>query len=570
MKLSKYCPLILILLIGIVVGCSRERVIDEVFRWPTSGVPEADSLILEMERRNIAIDTPVKGYRDLEIRMCSLAQKYPNNKLVQSRTRFIQYILMDKTIVSDDSLHNFIAIEKTNLDSAVHTFDWHKWIAFEIEVESDMMKKYQKINDNILYFKKNGVLCEEARARVRLGNFMKDYSDSVQARAQYQQALEIFKKLGQLKNVFACQLNLANTVSRTESDSINLYLITDTNARKVGDLQIQVMQNYFINTGKAEYLDSALQITDNKAYFYDNEYIEEVPILLALKGSYYDQSKKEPLLAIEYIQRGFDSIKSESYPARYLQSMYQFLGAAYGNAGHHDTAAFYFYQSIACRDSLNKRLQQTRVSGLDTKNRIELAEQNIRQQRDFWIWGLIGVVILLILCALIIVINHKRRQAVREYQQILVEQKLQKSMQSVQIQTMVIDENEKFIDELSNQINALRRNGEIDMASAGVLTRIMKLHKNDREAHKELLKTRQDLDNDFMNKLKEDYPGLTEGQLKLASLIAIGTESPQICRILGIQLSSLHKSRYRLRTRLGLKNDESLEEFLRKRNKATV
>ncbi|MBD5358150.1 MAG: hypothetical protein HDR88_14345 [Bacteroides sp.] len=558
------------MLIALVMGCSHEKLIDEVFRWPSSGVPEADSLILEMERRTIAIDTPVKGYRDLEIRLCSLAEKYPNNNLLQSRASYIQLYTKSKREYSNDSLLKLIASVKSKLDSSRHTFDWHMWTSLEIDNERDMIKKYIKSTDNILYFEKVRSFYELGRSHVQLGNIMKDYSELEQAKAHYLKAEEIYKNLGYRRNIFICQLNLAPTLSIEDRDRVFLNLINDTSARKLGQLQIWVMQNYALSTGKIEYIDSALQIAANPSYFSETKYIEEVPFLFALKGNYYDQYLGKHLEGKELILQGLDSTNRKEYPFRYLHMMYKMLGATYGNMEYPDSAAFYFYQSLQFRDSLDKELQQAQVLNLDVKNRIELVKQSMQQQRDLWIWGLTSTIVFIILALIILLINHKRRQAVKEFKQLQTQEKLQKSVQSVKIQTMVIEENEKLIDKISEQINELRKNGEIDITSAGALTRIMKLHKTDSEAHKGLLEIQKELSNDFIDKLREDYPSLSEGQLKLASLIAIGVESPQICRMLGIQLSSLHKSRYRLRTRLGLNNDDSLEEFLRSRNKSAI
>lgn len=571
MRLSKYFALILILLTGLVTGCRHEKPIDEVFRWPPSGVAEADSLILEFERRSLEIDTPVRGYRDLEIRMCSLAAEHPENKLIQSRLHFIQYTLFkNKAKISNDSLHKLIAIERVKLDSNKHNYDWHKWTAFEIEYEPDMIKRYVKTTDNIIFFHNIGAIYESGRAHVQIGNIMKDYYDTTQANRHYKIAEDFFSSLGQKKNVFICKLNQATMSPIHARDSIYLYLMNDTISQKLGQLQILLMQNYFLDTGEVKYLDSALKIAATSSYFYEDKYIEEIPFLIALKGNYYDQIKLKPAVGKQYLIQALDSIKINDYPTRYLHMMYRMLGAAYANAGQHDSATFFLHQSILWGDSLEKELNKSQFFGLDAKNRIELAEQNFRQQRNLWIWGLTSAILIAILGIVIIIINHKRQQAIKEYKQLQVQEKLQKNLQAVKIQTMVIEENEKLIDEILGQINELRKNGEIDLTSAGALTRIMKLYKTDSEAHKGLLEVQKELSNDFIDKLREDYPSLSEGQLKLASLIAIGVESPQICRMLGIQLSSLHKSRYRLRTRLGLNNDDSLEEFLRSRNKSAL
>lgn len=67
----------------------------------------------------------------------------------------------------------------------------------------------------------------------------------------------------------------------------------------------------------------------------------------------------------------------------------------------------------------------------------------------------------------------------------------------------------------------------------------------------------------FMRRLKADFPMLTESQLKHAAFITMGMTSKQIAAALNIEYESVKKSRTRLRQRMGLSVDESLEDRLR-------
>ncbi|MBD0401305.1 two-component regulator propeller domain-containing protein [Flammeovirga sp. EKP202] len=66
----------------------------------------------------------------------------------------------------------------------------------------------------------------------------------------------------------------------------------------------------------------------------------------------------------------------------------------------------------------------------------------------------------------------------------------------------------------------------------------------------------------FAQKLKEKHPDLTEGNLRLCNLIKLNMSSKDIAAILGISLNSVKVARKRLRKRLELNIDDSLEEYL--------
>ncbi len=66
---------------------------------------------------------------------------------------------------------------------------------------------------------------------------------------------------------------------------------------------------------------------------------------------------------------------------------------------------------------------------------------------------------------------------------------------------------------------------------------------------------------DFFKKLQADFDGLTITDLRLAALIKLNLSIKETASVLGIAPGSVKTSRYRLRTKLGLKHDESLLDF---------
>lgn len=66
----------------------------------------------------------------------------------------------------------------------------------------------------------------------------------------------------------------------------------------------------------------------------------------------------------------------------------------------------------------------------------------------------------------------------------------------------------------------------------------------------------------FILNLIEHYPKLTGSELRLLVLIKIGFDTNEMANVLGITSSSIYKNRYRLRKKLGLKEEEDLEDFI--------
>jgi DNA-binding NarL/FixJ family response regulator len=68
---------------------------------------------------------------------------------------------------------------------------------------------------------------------------------------------------------------------------------------------------------------------------------------------------------------------------------------------------------------------------------------------------------------------------------------------------------------------------------------------------------------DFSNRIAQRFPNLTLQDRRLMVLLRIGFSSKEISPILNISVKSVEISRYRLRKKLNLSQDENLTEFIK-------
>ncbi len=66
----------------------------------------------------------------------------------------------------------------------------------------------------------------------------------------------------------------------------------------------------------------------------------------------------------------------------------------------------------------------------------------------------------------------------------------------------------------------------------------------------------------FLRKLKQRFPELTPGDLRLAAYLKMNLSSKEIAPLLGISLRGVENKRYRLRHKMNLASDENLVEYL--------
>jgi hypothetical protein len=70
------------------------------------------------------------------------------------------------------------------------------------------------------------------------------------------------------------------------------------------------------------------------------------------------------------------------------------------------------------------------------------------------------------------------------------------------------------------------------------------------------------LSDSFYKVLHSKYPNLSKTEIRLCSLIRLKIESHAIANLQNITLSSLNTSRYRLRKKLNLTEEDNLDEFI--------
>ncbi|NIJ45878.1 tetratricopeptide (TPR) repeat protein/DNA-binding CsgD family transcriptional regulator [Wenyingzhuangia heitensis] len=70
------------------------------------------------------------------------------------------------------------------------------------------------------------------------------------------------------------------------------------------------------------------------------------------------------------------------------------------------------------------------------------------------------------------------------------------------------------------------------------------------------------INQNFYKKLREQFPNLSQTDLKICALIKLNFTSKEMSSLLGISVESVHTSRYRLRKKLNLEKEQSLSDFI--------
>ncbi|MBK8554320.1 MAG: hypothetical protein IPL65_00460 [Lewinellaceae bacterium] len=67
---------------------------------------------------------------------------------------------------------------------------------------------------------------------------------------------------------------------------------------------------------------------------------------------------------------------------------------------------------------------------------------------------------------------------------------------------------------------------------------------------------------DFVHELQQRYPGISTNDVRLSCFIRMGFSNPEIASILNVTINGVEQSKYRLKKKMGLDKDASLNEFI--------
>lgn len=230
-----------------------------------------------------------------------------------------------------------------------------------------------------------------------------------------------------------------------------------------------------------------------------------------------------------------------------------------------DSAAILYSQYIALNDSADL------VSKHETLTRMKEIADLAEAEKTAVISSYRRIVAAIIAIAIILSVglyirNYRRRQMLfieqaraRELQSQLELEKSRKHLDSL---TLVMEERENTLASIESEIRTLRDSGKLSPADVAAVNSIIRSHDHDR-IDWDLFMSRYEANNShFITRLREQYPRLSDSQVRLAMLIRMGLSSKQISRLLQVRPMTVNQNRWHLRSAMGLGKDESIEQTL--------
>ena len=138
-----------------------------------------------------------------------------------------------------------------------------------------------------------------------------------------------------------------------------------------------------------------------------------------------------------------------------------------------------------------------------------------------------------------------------------LEDNIEQKNKELAISTMAMIKKNQFMNALLNDLQPAAANPSVSR----VLRTIQRSLKSD-DDWEFFQQAFDNADKDFLKRLKDMYPSLTNHDLKLCAYLRLNLSSKEIAPLLNISVKSVDIKRYRLRKKMALQHDQNLTEYI--------
>ncbi|MEM1320316.1 MAG: tetratricopeptide repeat protein [Bacteroidota bacterium] len=399
-------------------------------------------------------------------------------------------------------------------------------------------------------------------------------------------AKNIYEKLGDTASLGGIYNDLGSNYFRSENyDSAQYYYqqgfkIAETldQSYEQAILKLNIAATYIKKeeyTPARQYIEALLQSPNP----------EQFPILytsalIHMGHTYYEEKDFEP--ALHYLQRGIASAEEHKYYNQ-LSNGYEFLKDLYKDKGEYAKALELADQQLAIKDTINKHHNIEQLA--QTKSAYELSEKqkeivflekqtNMQKQisRAILLGGVMLTFFLLLLFNLSTLRSRLQKRKLESMQakselekqeKLRLEEQLAHKERELASQTVFIIQKNKLLNQLKEQIKNLHAiTNENASQNLKDISRTINQNMNFDDDWQRFKLHFDEVHPHFFAKLQEQFPHLNNNERRFCAYIRMGLATKEIAQLQGINASSVQKSRYRIKKKMGLEKNLKLVDFI--------
>lgn len=377
-------------------------------------------------------------------------------------------------------------------------------------------------------------------------------------------ASEIYENLGLVPYILRIKANIALT-HLWEKDSIAAYGILK-----------ELLENPELKKDKSFY---------SKVVF-DLGLVKKSPEYMAIAAEKAKDHDKVLEMICRWYEGQFYKLNGNHYRA---DSIYKSLLPVVNNCSH-ELKSYIFYDNakrlekegkkdsallmigkfLAEEDTLKFVARRDEMIRIDTANRLreyeERASRDRREERLKWLAAVLAILVFGLTGYILLSGRLRKERISKRKVETELDNKtslLESEQRALMSQGLAMTEKDNVLQSVSDHVSRLEKEGTLSHGEARKLDADIRLHLNGRQEWDDFKELFSKVHPAFADEIAKRYPKITEGDVRLAVYIKAGLSTKQIARMLMVQPSSVKMNRHRLRERMGLASDKSLEDALR-------
>lgn len=402
-----------------------------------------------------------------------------------------------------------------------------------------------------------------------------------EALKNYKHALKIANEIGDKGQVATADIDLGRICYKQSNDTGAIkFLLASLKIMEEGHV-LWSMEDIHYNLGLV-YLDMGnYSLAQNYA---DSSLMEcqimgsqpvMVKIYIELGSIYEKQGKLQD--ALDVLTKGLSLAKKIGAKVD-IRDAYSHLADVSAEMKNY-SAAYEFYKDYTINlDSINSNESAKKIAVLEINYAFQKKQDSVRVEQEkndiinrdesnlksIITDSAVVISVLTILMAFLLInrqqLKHKKDKIIFEKDKKQMESELTnaKIMLDEYIQTMA--EKNKLLEEFKTDMEGLKSLYDKErIAKLEYLNKANILTDEDWNKFKQLF---EQVHKDFLKRVKEKLPDLTQAEIRLVCLTKLSVGTKQMAGILGVSFDTIKKSRHRLRKKLGLSEEDSIDDIV--------
>lgn len=491
----------------------------------------------------------------------ALAAADPGNNQKQVRSLYWDARFKMRNDNYDEAIDEFERAERLALkDSADFPYDVAR-IRWNTEPYYYLLtvETYDKLLDDIEFFEKQEDYSLAAAKCMDIGMLLTDAGDINESMHWLDKADSLYRIAGMeeaiMKNSGNRAKNLLLMGKEKEAENMIRAIVADPRIDRDPIARDVFLYNLYINYYDTDALHKAYNWVKTIDYFSDVQCLYESCLAYEFaKAGEIDSARIYMLKA----EDKYENVEDPLFKKIYFEARADVFNAL-GNA---DSAYTNLKRMVCINDSINNIAQKDRILNADvlrqlSEHKLEL-ESKRHQATITFVIIIMGVII--VGCALTFFFYQKWRK--RREDMIRSQLELERSQRKVMAMQLAMEESGRLVNNMSAEVVKLTQDGNMSASVAQQLETSLKVHESMRNEQGNFIETFGEIDPDFIPKLRERWPELTDTDVKLCVYISLGLDSKHIARQMGIRPESVKQARWRLRKKLDPKGELTIEDAL--------